>query len=67
NYDVHPDKVLEGNLPEEKYRHIAVATVNGKFHGVAKLFRGRRLHIVKSWRAKQPLPRASLYLVERLS
>lgn len=56
NYDVHPDKVLEGNLPEEKYRHIAVATVNGKFHGVAKLFRGRRLHIVKSWRAKQPLP-----------
>lgn len=56
NYDVHQDKVLEGNLPEEKYRHIAVATVNGKFHGVAKLFRGRRLHIVKSWRAKQPLP-----------
>jgi len=55
-YDIHPDKVLEGRLPEEKFRHVAVSTKDGRFHGVAKLFRGGRLHVVKSWRAKAPLP-----------
>lgn len=55
-YDIHPDKVVEGRLPEEKYRHVAISTKDGRLHGVAKLFRGRRLHVVKSWRAKRPLP-----------
>ncbi|MEM1598037.1 MAG: phosphoadenosine phosphosulfate reductase family protein [Pyrobaculum sp.] len=55
-YDIHPERVVEGVLPEEKYRHVAVSTRDGKTHGVAKLFRGRRLHVVKSWRAKPPLP-----------
>ncbi|ABP51606.1 MULTISPECIES: phosphoadenosine phosphosulfate reductase family protein [Pyrobaculum] len=54
-YDIHPDKIVEGRLPEERYRHVAVSTADGKTHGVAKLFRGRRLHVVKSWRAKPPL------------
>ncbi|MEZ0319270.1 MAG: phosphoadenosine phosphosulfate reductase family protein [Pyrobaculum sp.] len=55
-YDIHPDRVIEGVLPEEKYRHVAVSTRDGKIHGVAKLFRNKRLHVVKSWRAKPPLP-----------
>ena len=55
-YDIHPDRVVEGVLPEEKFRHVALATRDGRLHGVAKLFRGRRLHVVKSWRAKPPLP-----------
>lgn len=55
-YDIHQDKITEGVLPEEKYRHVALSTKDGKIHGVAKLFRGRRLHVVKSWRAKPPLP-----------
>jgi phosphoadenosine phosphosulfate reductase len=55
-YDIHPDRVVEGSLPEEKFRHVAISTRDGKLHGVAKLFRGGRLHVVKSWRAKTPLP-----------
>ncbi len=55
-YDIHPDRIIEGNLPEEKFRHVAISTKDGRLHGVAKLFRGRRLHVVKSWRAKMPLP-----------
>ena len=55
-YDIHPERVVEGRLPEEKFRHVAVATADGRTHGVAKLFRGRRLHVVKSWRARRPLP-----------
>ncbi|MEL9989786.1 MAG: phosphoadenosine phosphosulfate reductase family protein [Thermoproteus sp.] len=55
-YDVHEDKIIEGSLPERRYTHVAVSTKDGKIHGVAKLFRGRRLHIVKSWRARPGLP-----------
>jgi len=55
-YDIRPEKVIEGNLPREKFRHVALSTKDGRVHGVAKLFRGRRLHVVKSWRAKTPLP-----------
>jgi phosphoadenosine phosphosulfate reductase len=55
-YDVHPDRIIEGSLPGVKFRHVAVSSRDGRFHGVAKLFRGRRLHIVKSWRARGPLP-----------
>ncbi|ACB39764.1 phosphoadenosine phosphosulfate reductase family protein [Pyrobaculum neutrophilum] len=55
-YDIHPERVVEGNLPTEKYRHVAISTRDGRVHGVAKLFRGRRLHVVKSWRARPPLP-----------
>lgn len=56
NYDVHEEKILEGSLPEKKYTHVVVSTRDGRIHGVAKLFRGRRLHIIKSWRAKPRLP-----------
>jgi 3'-phosphoadenosine 5'-phosphosulfate sulfotransferase (PAPS reductase)/FAD synthetase and related enzymes len=55
-YDIHPDRVVDGSLPEEKFRHVAISTRDGRLHGVAKLFRGGRLHVVKSWRAKTPLP-----------
>jgi phosphoadenosine phosphosulfate reductase len=55
-YDVHGDRVLEGSLPERRYAHVAVSTRGGSIHGVAKLFRGRRLHIIKSWRARPRLP-----------
>ncbi|MEM1925890.1 MAG: phosphoadenosine phosphosulfate reductase family protein [Pyrobaculum sp.] len=55
-YDIHRDKVVKGVLPSEKFRHVAIATRSGELHGVAKLFRGGRLHVVKSWRAKRPLP-----------
>ena len=55
-YDVHSDKIIEGSLPERRYAHVAVSTKDGAIHGVAKLFRGGRLHIVKSWRARPRLP-----------
>ncbi|MFN7106007.1 MAG: phosphoadenosine phosphosulfate reductase family protein, partial [Pyrobaculum sp.] len=55
-YDIRQDKVVEGKLPTERYRHVALSTRGGKTHGVAKLFRGGRLHVVKSWRARRPLP-----------
>jgi phosphoadenosine phosphosulfate reductase len=46
-YDIHPERVVEGRLPEENFRHVAVATADGRTHVVAKLFRGRRLLVVK--------------------
>ncbi|MFN3804007.1 MAG: phosphoadenosine phosphosulfate reductase family protein [Pyrobaculum sp.] len=55
-YDIRQDRVVEGKLPREKYRHVAISTRDGRTHGVAKLFRGGRLHVVKSWRARGPLP-----------
>lgn len=57
-YDIREDLIVEGNLPEKKYTHIAISTRDGAVHGVAKLFRGRRLHVVKSWRARPRLPEA---------
>jgi phosphoadenosine phosphosulfate reductase len=56
NYDIHEDRIVDGLLPDKKYAHVALATRDGRIHGVAKLFRGRRLHVVKSWRAKPRLP-----------
>ncbi len=55
-YDIHSERVVEGSLPSDRYRHVALSTTDGKIHGVGKLFRGGRLHVVKSWRAKRPLP-----------
>lgn len=55
-YDIHKDKIIEGSLPDKRYTHVAVSTRDGSTHGVAKLFRGGRLHVVKSWRAKPRLP-----------
>ncbi|AEA12153.1 phosphoadenosine phosphosulfate reductase [Thermoproteus uzoniensis 768-20] len=55
-YDIHRDRVIEGSLPERRYTHVAISTKDGKIHGVAKLFRGARLHVVKSWRARPRLP-----------
>ena len=56
-YDVKPRLIKESRLPDRKYRHVAVSTVDGRFHGVAKLMRGGRLRIIKSWRAKPRLPK----------
>ncbi|MCG2864772.1 phosphoadenosine phosphosulfate reductase [Vulcanisaeta sp. EB80] len=55
-YDVHRDLVLEGSLPNTKYVHVAVATRDGRYHGVAKVMRNDRLRVIKSWRAKDRLP-----------
>ncbi|WP_069807263.1 phosphoadenosine phosphosulfate reductase domain-containing protein [Vulcanisaeta thermophila] len=55
-YDVHANLIMSANLPSERYRHVAVSTRDGSFHGVAKLMRGSRLRIIKSWRARDPLP-----------
>jgi phosphoadenosine phosphosulfate reductase len=55
-YDVHRDLVLEGSLPNTKYVHVAVATRDGRYHGVAKVMRNDRLRVIKSWRAKNRLP-----------
>jgi len=55
-YNVHRDLVLEGSLPNTKYVHVAVATRDGRYHGVAKVMRNDRLRVIKSWRAKDRLP-----------
>jgi phosphoadenosine phosphosulfate reductase len=55
-YDVHRDLVLEGSLPNTRYVHVAVATRDGRYHGVAKVMRSDRLRVIKSWRAKDRLP-----------
>ncbi|ADN51252.1 phosphoadenosine phosphosulfate reductase family protein [Vulcanisaeta distributa] len=55
-YDVHRESIIRGNLPSEKYVHVAVSTEDGRYHGVAKSMRGGRLRIIKSWIAKGPLP-----------
>ncbi|MCG2870565.1 MAG: phosphoadenosine phosphosulfate reductase family protein [Vulcanisaeta sp.] len=55
-YDVHRDLIIEGSIPNAKYVHVAVASRDGKFHGVAKVMRGGRLRIIKSWRARDRLP-----------
>ncbi len=55
-YDVHRDRVLEGNYPRTKYVHVAISSRDGKYHGVAKVMRGGRLRIVKSWIARGRLP-----------
>ncbi len=55
-FDVHRELIIRGNLPSEKYLHVAVSTEDGKFHGVAKSMRGSKLRIIKSWVAKDPLP-----------
>ncbi|WP_460173971.1 phosphoadenosine phosphosulfate reductase domain-containing protein [Vulcanisaeta sp. JCM 14467] len=55
-FDVHRELIVRGNLPSEKYLHVAVSTEDGRFHGVTKAMRGGRLRIIKSWVAKGPLP-----------
>ncbi|MGC9178753.1 MAG: phosphoadenosine phosphosulfate reductase family protein [Vulcanisaeta sp.] len=55
-YDVHKELITRGNLPSERYVHVAVSTEDGRYHGIAKSMRGSRLRIIKSWLAKGPLP-----------
>ncbi len=57
-FDVHKELIIRGgNLPGERYVHVAVSAKDGKYHGIAKTMRGgSRLRIIKSWMAKGPLP-----------
>ena len=57
-YTVHRSDIVASELPEQKYTHVAVQTLDGRWQGVAKLFRGGRLYIVKAWRSVDGLPEA---------
>jgi len=56
-YVVHRGRVVEGVLPERKFRHVAVATKDYRWYGVAKALRGRRLQVIKSWTNLDPMPK----------
>ena len=54
-YDIHRSDIVRSSLPEERYRHIALATADGRWWGVGKLMRGR-IRVFKSWRYREELP-----------
>lgn len=48
-YEVHQDKVIEAVLPSKSKEYVAVATLNRKTYGIARVVRGKRLKIAKVW------------------
>jgi len=53
NYEVKRDRIVEGELAWEKGRLVALQLKSGFMQGVAKVVRGRRLRVLKAWRARR--------------
>ncbi|RLF17167.1 MAG: phosphoadenosine phosphosulfate reductase [Thermoprotei archaeon] len=53
-FTVHRGDIIKAHFEYEKGRFVAVSTKNGKYHAVAKIVRGRRLHVIKAWKARDP-------------
>lgn len=54
-YEIHGDRLVEANLPEEKEKYVALVTVNGEVQGVGVKLRGKRIRVAKYWSSKKPL------------
>ena len=54
-YEIHRDRIVKAELPEEKGKIVALETINGKWQGIARLVRGKRLLVIKAWRKVEPL------------
>ncbi len=50
-FEVHRDKIVSAELPPRKGMIVVVSTRDGKWHGIARLVRSRRLYIIKAWRS----------------
>ncbi len=55
-YDIHRSDIVRSSLPVEKYRHVALATADGRWWGVGKWIRGR-IRVFKSWKSREELPK----------
>ncbi len=53
-YEIHRTHIVQAELPPKKGMLVVVQTQDGKWQGLAKLVRNRRLYIIKAWKAVKP-------------
>ncbi len=50
-FEIHRDRIVSANLPPKKNMIVAITTKDGKWQGIARLVRSKRLYVVKCWRS----------------
>ena len=53
-YEIHRTRIVQAELPPRKGMLVIVQTQDGKWQGLAKLVRSKRLYVIKAWRSVKP-------------